>query len=161
MKKLPNYIEHNIQYSYHRYGLSSLTKPSLYTQSAINAFLAAKADSTYVYTQSEIKTFLAAKADSTDVYTQSVINTFLATKADSPALISMRCDLLLTGQLSSCMLYMPLAFSSDCVVQQGTKLNQLTDGTTTYGTWTPVTKTLDPREGIELTSSDYVVVGYF
>ena len=56
---------------------------------------------------------------------------------------------------------MSLAFSNDCVVQQGTKLIQLTDGTTTYGTWTPVTKKLDPRGGIELTPSDYVVVGYF
>ena len=72
----------------------------------------------------------------------------------------MRDDILLAGQLSSCILYMPLAFSNDCVFQQGTKLIQLTDGTTTYGTWTPVTKTSDPREGIELTPSDYVVVGY-
>ena len=72
----------------------------------------------------------------------------------------MRNDILLAAQLDSCIFYMPLAFSNNCVVQQGTKLIQLTDGATTYGTWTPVTKTCDPREGIELTPSDYVVVGY-
>jgi len=138
----------NIQYSYHRYGLSSLTwgavlnKPNLYTQTEIDGFLLLKADQSTTYTKTEVDNGLALKADNT-------------------ALISMRDNLLLAGQLSSCIFYMPLAFSNDCVVQQGTKLIQLTDGTTTYGTWTPVTKTLDPREGIELTPSDYVVVGYF